>query len=816
MNVVNRFSLNRLLLLILQLVLVAQAISPQDTIYDYNNRTVYIHLNGKSNSTTENMNQLFKIPFNTKFASGDSISNYTITPPPVNDCSIVVTSLNLLSFCPNGTDLLEILRYDNGNWKSIPTDSDITFYNDSAYIHTQSDETGVYIFSGFSEYMGIQVITDQMLRLDTETWEVSDATSRIQPLPFYKSTNVKINSNTEAFFGGISTGNTLVPMMEIPLWQYNSWTERPCDTSTATNITSRIDPLILPVFYNTNKYLLNETLTTFEVSSILMLGGTDLKGTAVKPSGASLDISTYKWQWTDLTNVTSIQNEEISEYDTQLSVGDTVAAATIYDSLLMIEVEQTKNSKRHLISEEYIITLYNATTFEYLETVDYSYLTSMSSNQSQNYHFNKNLTIALSVVIPILAIILLTVLLVYLYQRYKTKKEEERYGREVREIVDFYENQHKRNSAHTFSSYDSDYKSSNYTDDFYSDDVKINDYEDGDNLSLKSWKRKKREFEYHTSIFEKVKPSFSKKRSSNSLKRTFSTASNIIQQSLLRKPSTQFSIDTFSNKDLMKKMSQGIGLEKTSVNENPFHSADLYTIRSDVSSMVSPLPTPPPPAVPKHTAMFTLPDRTESLLYHIPENTSVSTFHSQNLGYLPLKLSTVKSSPQQSYMKQVRKHERVLSGDLSFDSSIYSATTNYYNSSPSRSPSRSPRRPLSIMSASSVYSNNDKIVSTLPPLGFSNIEEVNEDESSTHEVGSIKDEELSNMEVQVLVGSKRRSKLRVVNPDSNTELACLKEEAEESINVKERCASSSSEKSHDNAVRKRHVSDNYNDDSFVN
>lgn len=811
------------------LIGLSTALSPQDTIYDYNNRTVYIHLNQNSNTESEQINQLFRIPFNAKFNSGDTISNYTITPPPTNDCSLVVTSTDLLSFCPNGKNLLAIARYDNDKdaWQNIPTKSGIMYYNDSTYIHTESDKTGIYIFSGASEFRGVTSLSNRMMRLDTQTWQASDASSRIQPQPFYKSTSVQINSNTQALFGGISGNNMLVPMMEIPLWQYNSWTERPCITIDNVPIASRIDALILPVFFNTNNYLLNETITTFEVSSILMLGGTDLNGTTVKPSVASLDISTYKWKWTDLTKNQTFKDQH-SWDDLYSSVTSNIAAVSIYDTLLMINTDNNNNQKRDQKSQNYVITLYNATDFRQLDSVDYSCLNNLSLTKAQNYHFNKNLTIALSVVIPVLFIILLCVFLTYMYKKYKAKKEEERYGREVKEIVDFYENQHKRNSAYTFSSYDSDYKSTGEDDEFF-DDVKINDFEDGDNLSLNSWRRKKMDFQHNISILSKVKPNFSKKNNSSSLKRSLSNVSNIIHQSLSRKNSVHSSINAFTNGSLGRNLKLDPTCNNNSTNENPFYSGESFK-KPNVNQTTSPLPTPPPPAVPKHTAMFTLPDRTDSLLYHIPENTSLTTFHSQNLGYLPLKPSPTRSSPQHNYMKKLASIERHLSIDSSFDSSIYSASSNFYSSSPSRSPSRSPKRlsisspsrspsrlakrPLSIMSTSSLYSANDAIPH-LPPHKFGDFEEADEDLSSIQEVGSIKGDDANNIEVQVLVGSKRRTKLRVVNPDT-PELPVLAEQDEEDVSmITERCVSSSSEKSKESEIRKRVVSDEYKDESFA-
>lgn len=92
--------------------------------------------------------------------------------------------------------------------------------------------------------------------------------------------------------------------------------------------------------------------------------------------------------------------------------------------------------------------------------------------------------------------------------------------------------------------------------------------------------------------------------------------------------------------------------------------------------------------------------------------------------------------------------------------------------------------------------------------------------SEYDEEGSIADEGLDNIEVQVLVGSKRRSKLRVVNPDedeknSSEEDNLVNISKDSSNEEKPRCSSSSSQQTKNSEVRKRVISDEHHDESFL-
>ena len=797
----------------------------QKTFYDYDNRTLYIHLN--DNNSSINNNTLFKIPFNSHFTSGSDLSSSIITPPPNNLCEIVYTSASLYAFCPNN-NYLSLYQYNHSSnsWEFINVDLNLPYYLDSNYLYTNSDNNAIYIFSGLMT--NSTKLSDQMLRLDLNTLQISNASSRIQPQPFYKSSTVQINQNTQALLGGISSDNSLVSMMEIPLWQYNSWAERPSVSSLSRGIDSRINSLILPIFDESNLYFLNNSISSFEVSSLLLLGGKDLNDKNVYPQIASLNISTNIWKWNDKTNSLLVANNNINNGSVTLNISSIIGAATIYDALLTI----SNNDKN-----EYTLNIYNATTYEYLKDIDYSSLSKLRSPMII-VHNNKNLIIALSIIIPVLLIIIITCLLLWLYKKYKIRKEIEMNEREIKEIVDFYENQHKQNSNITFSSLDSDYKSSdneNYN--YFYNGIKINDYngdnDNGDNLSIDSWKRKRREFENqyqykynnngNDNNFPSSKLNFSPKNfnlvsktRSNSLMRSLSVASNFINDSLSKSNSTKSSQPFISS-------------NKNIIQDNPFENAEV--IASSASSINSlNLPQQPPPAVPKHSSLLFTPKNnshnSNSLLNYIPENYSVSTFHSQTLGSIPLLVNL----PQQQYMNKLNKRPSICSISSYDDNqvSVYpnscnSLTSSSINKSRSRSPSRSLSRSPSrspnkishktfgrISNRSSIRSSNDYAnpfrnseINTISENDYDYDKKVDEHDDQ----GSITDDE--NLDVQVLVGCKRRSKLKVVNPDAESnhdnEDSKSLDIVDMNVDEKNRCTSTGSQESND-SLRKRNVS----------
>lgn len=799
------------------------ALLSQDTLYDYNNRTLYIHLHNHDQddllSYGTSPNKLFKIPFDDKYLSGNQI-NTTIASPPNDLCHLVLTTSDLYSLCPSTDGLLNVNKYNSelDDWNNVTLASKIQYYNDSTYLFTNSDKTGIYIFSGISTDSSNGSLTKRMLRLDTLTWKTTNATSQVQPRPFYKSTPIQINPNTQALFGGITSDEEMISMMEVPVWQYNSWAERPCNISDDKSIEGRTTALVLPVFSKSNSYTTNENSTDWEVSSVFMMGGLNSDGEDADPTFASLNVSTNVWQWDYLEN--SFATDSI------------VAAGMIYDTLFTIRNSSTL-TKRSIDSENLIIQLYNSTDLSSLEAVDYTDISTSSSTKTI-IHVSKNLIIALSVIIPILVIIILGCLVAWLYKRYKQKKEEELNEKEIKEIVDFYEHQHKQLSELTFSSMDSDYKSNEESNYMFEQPTTS----DTDNSSINSWKKKREEYAQQKYVFDTMKPTIENipLTGTGSLKRSLSVASNFLSHSLKRNGSTHSSIATFftAKSNITSDPEQQLDMKTFSretkpsfdddifsydnfTDENPFRNS-LYTNKSN--SMVNPKnrPEKPAPAVPRHSTLVTFPNRTNSTLNHIPEESSIKTFHSQSLGFVSMRKAY---TPQQEYMRQM--------ACKSIDSSLTNTSSMHSQSS------RSSRRPLSVTSTSTsssshrtfaqgVYRSDSIQPSENKNYYYQTQHEGERDQyiDETDDTGSVIDDGMDNMEVQVLVGSKRRSKLRVVNPDT------VVEQDEENpdpdnpfdnihqIEEKPRCTSSSSENSIESGnVRKRVMSDEHHDESYM-
>lgn len=439
----------------------------QDTIYMYQNRTVFAHLRDND------LHTIFEIPFDVGYTSGDTDIT-TISPPSSDDCKLVGAETSLLAFCSShNRTMLDVQKYYPlmGQWESLLIDSNITYYENTSYIHSMSDPKAVYMFSGVNPKTS--KLSNRMLKLDLVSLEITNAITSVQPTPFKSATNLEINSNTEMLFGGL-TDNGYSEISEIPVWQYNSWAERPCNVMSGGPLNGSSNAIVLPIFEKSNEFVYNSTTNSFEVSSVLILGGYDLSGQSLNIG--SLNVSSFVWEWNDLTEElsTSQQNNE-----TTLDLEKALGVVSLYDTLFVIN-----ESKKRDDTSSYSIDLFDADSFGHVESVDYS--TFQSEHQSGDHGVNKSLIIAVSVIIPILVIILAVCFIIFYYRRYEKRKQDEMNEKEVTAIVDFYENQHKQLSESSFGTGGTTLNDSLPTS---ARDVVINNFDDGDNISIKRPKR---------------------------------------------------------------------------------------------------------------------------------------------------------------------------------------------------------------------------------------------------------------------------------------------------------------------------------------
>lgn len=430
----------------------------QDTIYLYKNRTVYAHVEEDGQDT------IFEIPFNQGYTAGTNWDVKSLSVPNGDDCKLVGAEFSLLAFCSanNGTTL-QVKQYNSALdvWTQLPIDSSISYYVNTSYIHSMSDPRAIYMFSGVDP--STSELSTRMLKLDLNSMEVTNAVTSVQPAPFQQASTLEINSNTELLFGGLDDSGFL-QLGEIPVWQYNGWAERPCETSDSP-LNGTANAIVLPVFDKTNQFAYNGTADVFDVSSVLVLGS-DATGDSIL---GSLNVSSYVWEWSDKTGeLASAQQTNTTTFDLNLAL----AVVTIYDTLFVV----SKSGKRD--SQGYSLGLYNANDFSEIDSVNYS--TFQKEHTNSSHTVNKSLIIALSVIIPVLMIIIVLCAFTYYYRRYKQRKQDELNEKEVTAIVDFYQNQNKQASETTFGT------DTTLNDSLPSSasNVVINNYDDGDNISI--------------------------------------------------------------------------------------------------------------------------------------------------------------------------------------------------------------------------------------------------------------------------------------------------------------------------------------------
>ncbi|GMF06003.1 unnamed protein product [Ambrosiozyma monospora] len=176
------------LLSILQLV----ESSTLDTIYNYKNRTAYIHL--------QEENVLIPLSFNSKYSSGDKVSS--IIEPPSEDCKILSANSNLYAFYPDNNNLttVSIFNETSNSWDDLKMQSDLEYLEKSVYINTFDDSGSLFIYGGYNETS--QEASGRLVEPDVNSMNLTNTTTSIQPTAFYDASSVLINYNTQVFIGG--------------------------------------------------------------------------------------------------------------------------------------------------------------------------------------------------------------------------------------------------------------------------------------------------------------------------------------------------------------------------------------------------------------------------------------------------------------------------------------------------------------------------------------------------------------------------------------------------------------------------------------
>lgn len=697
-------------------VLVTASTIERETVYNYGNDTAYIHI-------YDGEELIIPLQFNEKYETGAEISD-TIALPG-DSCTLFSASSDLYAICADANNYTEISLYNSSSdsWSELDLADDIPMYEGTAYMNTFDDPDSLYIYGGMDT--DDDKISSRLKRIGLDDMSVNNVSVSITPSSFYGSSNLKITYNTELLIGG-KTSSGWIGMGQLPMWQYGSWSFKTTTTDDDDTINSRIKPLLLPIFESS---MLQTAATSgnfsfFEVENVLMIGG-ELSSSSGGPDFAQLNVSASNWGWSSLDDTITAANKKNTKQNYELELDTMLGAAVIYDTLVVITDtgNSTSSNKR---STGYYVSLYGTDDMKVLTSVDYS---SVGETKTVGGHSsNKAIVIALAVVLPILLIVLLAVLALFLYKRHKKKQEEEANEKEMKDIMEFYKAApaNVNNSSSTFSSSDLSSKPRTSQEENYNEkEVQVNNFDDGDNLSISSWRRKREMYEQQ------------KKMRDGSIRRTLSTMSSNLGKSLRRSFSYQSSTGgslRFTNIPEDQEIDTPMPVESAPMNKAS-SNAGLYQIPEDSSV----------DGWPKRQA-------SKSSLYFHPKDPSSEH------------VTPVKQQQNRPLGSPIRPPVQIQSPSpvrASQAAEIYTPQKSPPRSPQrsQRSPQRSPQRSQSPMSLHSMPTTLHKSSMRLAQTRSLHYEPENP-------FISILDDQPDVDDVQILVSSKRRSKLHVTNPDT--------------------------------------------------
>lgn len=802
-----------------------------DTIYNYNNGTVFVHIN----------QSLLQFEFNGKYTTNDKIESDNIIKVNNENSKIVITNNIIYSIYPNDDNYINLSFFNNtsNDWQSISLkNSTVDFYDYSTYLTTLDEIDSIYIYGGLNSD---EDTSTRLLKLDLTSNSITEIQTSISPSGFFAASNILINYNTQLVIGG-EASQGWVSLKQSALWQYDSWSFKTVNINQQEFMSARLNPLLLPVFKKDSfsKEIQAKNLTDFTLKSVFMIGGemTDYE-TYSAPKFSSLDLSdSSNWNWNSLDTGVALSNSETNNAINQpIDLDEIEGALMIYDTFVIItDSSNSTTDKRDTINSEtknFYIRLYNSTSFQSLDSIDYTYLND-STTSTKN---NKSIIIAISVIIPILFLIIVAILVLLLFRKYKRLQEEKEKEQELKNVLEFYkgDNYHdnpnnnsnsninhngnyyydneyannnnnnneggfnNRNSFNEKSNYynhndassNSDINGINYTKghtnspsmgyNYFGDDVRINNYDDGDNLSINSWRRKREIYEknnnkrgfFHIPLVSKTGSEYNENVMNNHDNVNSGSKDLEKNDSLLNRPhnnnnksinivsesnNNNNNINTGSSLNPITFLKRSLStMSQTALGRGRSLKTFITSTNSDFDSQGGQINMQSPSTVAPYNNMYNNNNSDRSTLYLIPEDSSIKhklssdssdvrSFYSSSTAYDTEISNNTRNSPilnsKKSYHQQHHHHK--------IDSIIKSPTIN-------PNPFNITNEVAANFNKTNNYNNNNN----------NNNRNYNRNSKNRdNDIIDFDDDFLNpNLDVQVLVSSKRRSKLRIANPD---------------------------------------------------
>lgn len=341
----------------------------------------------------------------------------TLAAPPTN-ASLFLHDTTLYAFSATidnsltdydlcGDGVFQLTKYDPeaDSWVAASDNitfsgvADISFYLGSTYLVSPSS-TSIYIYGGYCELSGS--VTNRLLSLDLDTMSLANITTSTKPAAFYGAASLWApNPQTLLVVGGKSSLGWL-NMDQMALWSFLSgWLSQEVSLNGSTSVSSRTNPLVLPVFSPLSD---NSTLTfdnDYKPSEVLLVGG-DSSGTTT-PQWAKLTLSSNQWLW--------------GSVDTSLDMSEVEGAAVIFNTLVVVNASATSEKR----SDSYSVSLYDVSDFSSVSDMKSS--TAASTSDSSSLGITRTTKVLVGTLVPIAALATIAAFGMYWWKRNMAKDD---------------------------------------------------------------------------------------------------------------------------------------------------------------------------------------------------------------------------------------------------------------------------------------------------------------------------------------------------------------------------------------------------------
>ncbi len=384
--------------------------------------------------------RLVSIPF----GAGMSFSSATLKPvsqPLGNDISYVTSSGNLFAFHRNLDDAIATQVYNpsNDSWSMLQLSQQVQFLNQSIYFSPLNTDM-IHIYGGkdlnnevYDRNLIVNITNGEISLINVDT---------SKPTPFYGASQCPISESSTLIIGG-KAKTAWVSMGRVAIWEFGGWSFKPIlnppDPLTITSntddnniendfwIDSRIDFSLMPIITSLQIDSNNQIL--LESNSALIIGGT-VGNRNSKPNIIKLlfnntisNSNNHNWQWDSSSSSLNLIFQSDNNNNNNI-----LGAVSIYETLITISkpsISISKLSRFLKRSNDYSISMYNVNTWEKVTKV----ITSQNSNTIIHNHNNshsslsKSIIIIISTILPILFIIIIIIVLIYIYYKKKSKNQ---------------------------------------------------------------------------------------------------------------------------------------------------------------------------------------------------------------------------------------------------------------------------------------------------------------------------------------------------------------------------------------------------------